>query len=113
MRGIALAILFTVGLPTVSVHAAGHQVEWPTFFRAGPSRHNQVVAELSRGTLVDVRSCDDQWCLVQYGRTLGYVERGMLNANASPTQHASPSSYCFDSVRSGYGKGEDFRFCPR
>ena len=84
MRLAALILYGAMVLPAASAQAAGGQVAWPTFFRTGPSRHTPVVAEMSRGTVVDVRSCDDRWCLVQYGRAVGYVERAALDTNAFP-----------------------------
>ena len=113
MRRVLGFLCIALLLPSAAPRAADGRVDWPTFFRLGPSQHDRVVAEVLRGTVVDVKSCDTQWCLVQYGRALGYVERATLNTNDFPPSAGSSSAACFDSVRSGYGKGQDLRFCPR
>lgn len=109
MAGICIALAVT----PVPGWAADARVDWPTFFRVGPSQHHQVVNELLRGTMVDVRSCTEAWCLVQYGRALGYVSRAALNAVDFPASGAPPASDCFESTRAGYGRGQVLRYCRR
>lgn len=102
------AILLSVATPTV---AATGQVNWPTFFRAGPGQDWKVLDELQRGVFLDVQSCDGQWCVVRYGNAVGYVERAALRNGTMIEQPARPSSDCFESKRSGYAGGELFRYC--
>ena len=91
--------------------AATGQVDWPTFFRAGPGRDRVVLDELQRGAFLDVQSCDGQWCAGRYGGKAGYVERAALHDAKPPEQPVRPSSDCFESKRSGYAGGEMFRYC--
>ena len=113
MRSWMVGLCVALALAPVSVWAADARVDWPTFFRVGPSQRYQVVDEILRGTVVDVRSCTEAWCLVQYGRTLGYVRRAALNATDFPSSGAPPGTDCFESTRAGYGKGQVERFCRR
>ena len=84
MRSWIAALGLAALVPSASAQAAAGRVDWPTFFRVGPSRHYLVVDELFRGTILDVKSCTDQWCQVQYGRVIGYVERAALNVDPFP-----------------------------
>jgi len=94
-------------------------IDWPTYFRTGPSKHFVVLQELARGTVVDVQSCADQWCLVQVGRVAGYVDQANLGQQAPPSAYPAPAANatgCFDSRRAGeapYRRDEVFRYCPR
>lgn len=99
-----------LAMATSGVAATG-QVDWPTFFRAGPGRDWMVLDELQRGAFLDVQSCDGQWCAVRYGDKTGYVERMTLHGAKPLGQPIRPSSDCFESRRSGYAGGEMFRYC--
>ena len=116
-RGFSIRVVpWVFGLVTLwaaTAVAAPARVDWPTFFRLGPSTHYEVVDELLRGTMVDVRSCTDQWCLVQYGRNAGYVEQWTLNSDAFPASATAAGPPCFETVRNGYGKGEVLQVCRR
>ncbi len=110
-----VAILIAVACAGPAVAATG-VVDWPTFFRTGPGKHFVVLQELARGTVVEVQSCADQWCLVQVGRVAGYVEQANLGQQAPPSVFPAPASGepgCFDSRRAGYGRGEVLRYCPQ
>ncbi len=88
-------------------------VDWPTYFRTGPGRQFVVLEELSRGRTVDVLGCANQWCRVQIDRVVGYIDQANLADAAEPMLGPQPAAGCFDSQRSGYGRGEDYRYCPR
>ena len=105
-----LGTAMLLAMATSGVAATG-QVDWPTFFRAGPGRDRVVLDELQRGAFLDVQSCDGQWCAVRYGGKAGYVEQAALHDGTEPGQPMRPSSDCFESRRSGYAGGEMFRYC--
>ena len=94
------------------------QVVWETFTRTGPGQQYAVIDELLRGTTVEVVSCGDQYCLVRYERSGGYVDRASvqpldLAGAAAPVTPAPAQRACFDSRRAGYGGGDIDRYCPR
>lgn len=92
------------------------EVAWPTFYRSGPDKQYKVLEELDRGVMLDVLSCQDGWCQVQNGRTLGFVEQSTLLApGAVPLKPANPpaSAACFESRSTSYDTGETFRYCSR
>ena len=92
------------------------EVSWPTFYRAGPDKQYAVLEELSRGVTLEVLSCENDWCQVRNGRTLGFVERAALLApGAMPEKPVVPpaSAACFESRQTGYRAGELFRYCSR
>ena len=92
------------------------EVSWPTFYRAGPDKQYAVLEELSRGSMLEVLSCENDWCRVRNGRTLGFVERSaLLTPSALPGKPAVPpvTTGCFVSRQAGYGSGEQFRYCSR
>ena len=88
------------------------RVAWPTYFRTGPSQQHQVVGELARGTILDVQSCNADWCRARYGRTIGYVARPPLNSPPPASPAAAGDQSCFLSTRAGHGEGQVLRFCP-
>lgn len=91
-------------------------VDWPTFFRTGPGKQFVVLQELARGSTMEVRSCADQWCLVQIDRVVGYVDQANIGQQAPPSLLMAPApnaAGCFDSRRAGYQDGETFQYCPR
>ena len=96
--------------------AYGGVVSWPTYYRTGPDRHYQVLNELDRGTKLDVLACENGWCHVQTGRDTGYVEQSAISQSGpltDPPTDQVQSDACFDSHEAGYGKGENWHYCPR
>ena len=92
------------------------EVASPTFYRSGPDKQYKVLEELERGVMLDVLSCQNDWCRVQNGRTVGFVEQSALLApGAMPVKPASPpaSAACFESRLNGYGTGDMYRYCSR
>ena len=91
-------------------------VSWPTYYRTGPDRHYSVLNELDRGVTLEVLACDGGWCKVQSETSTGYVEQSALSDPSAftpePTTQAA-SDGCFDSHETGYGKGENWHYCPR
>lgn len=115
MRRIQVAAFLLAGAWAVPAAAATCFVQGPSFFRTGPGTRFVVLQELSRGTMVDVQSCAEQWCRVQLGRVTGYVSQVNLGQQAPPSQFpAQPADAagCFDARRAGHGEGEVFRYCP-
>lgn len=113
--GCGIAALVSVGWCGPVLAWTG-EVSWPTFYRAGPDQQYAVLEELSRGVMLEVLSCEHEWCQVRNGRTVGFVERSALLApGALPAKPAVPpaSAGCFESRQGAYGTGEMFRYCMR
>ncbi len=76
-----------------------------------------MLDEVERGVVVEVLSCDDAWCRVQFGGTFGYLEKAVLIVAGSmpdkPAGQPANEPACFESRRAGYGKGELLRYCPQ
>ncbi len=113
--GAAAAIVATLAWCSPALARPG-VVIWPTYDRTGPDRHYQVLSELDRGTAVDVLSCDGGWCRIQADLSTAYVEQSAISDPDAfqplPATQAE-SDGCFTSHETGYGKGEDWRYCPR
>lgn len=93
------------------------EVSWPTFYRAGPGRNYTVLDELDRGKTLEVLSCDNGWCQVQNGRSIGYTEqKWIVRPSAMPEKPRTPGPEgCVESLvtGSGYKNGLSYQFCPR
>ncbi len=87
---------------------------WTTFMRAGPGLQYTVIDEVDEQRDVDVQGCGNGWCRVVFGDRDGYIRQDHLSANPpAPAPEASAKAPCFDARRSGYGNGDEQRYCGR
>ena len=111
----ALALLATsLALPA---RARPAQTTWTTYLRAGPGLQYAAIDEIDSQTTVDVQECRDGWCRVEFGRAFGYIDAGVVQDEAShAAKSAAPAPApipCFQARQSGYGVGDELRFCGR
>jgi uncharacterized protein YgiM (DUF1202 family) len=87
---------------------------WTTFMRAGPGLQYTVIDELDEQSDVDVQGCGNGWCRIVVGDRNGYIRQDHLSASP-PVQAPAPATQakppCFDARRSGYGSGDEQRYC--
>ena len=108
MFGIAVIALV---LATGPAWAWPGTVDWPTYYRTGPSKQYGVLDELQRGQTFDVLSCEGDWCRVRGAGSEGYIERGALADGAPPALAGKPGD-CIDVRLAGHNvKGQPFRIC--
>ncbi len=82
--------------------------------RAGPGHEYAGLDEVINQRSVDVRGCAKDWCLIQYGQALGWVEQSTLetdNALPVPSIPAGSQVMCFDALQSGWAGGDVLRIC--
>ncbi len=86
-------------------------VAWPDYYRAGPGNQYGVLDEVQRGQTFEVLSCDGDWCKVRDSSSVGYLERGVLAAQApAPTK----TGECFTSRSDGEpGEPSTFLYCQQ
>ena len=113
---IGLASLILTGWCCLAQAWTG-EVSWPTFYRAGPGRNYTVLEELERGTTLEVMSCNDGWCRVRNGDSVGYTEQEwILRPDVMPKKFRTPDlKTCVESIvtGSGYKGGLAYAFCPQ
>ena len=88
-------------------------VIWPTYYRTGPDKSYQVMDEVFRGQTYEVLSCENDWCRVQDGRSIGYIEQAALARSDAPPPPPLKQGDCFDSQSAGFHKGGYFRYCEQ
>ncbi len=85
--------------------AAPGTTVWSGFLRAGPSRHERILDEIQRGTVVEMLACQGGWCLIRTGRARGWVTEDVFTPPRSPIgRYASRQSNgadCFQSLVPG------------
>ena len=120
MGGGSLAMVAVVGIAALAWSSPARAwtgiVSWPTYDRTGPDKHYRVLNELDRGTTLDVLACENGWCRIQTDRSVGYIEQSAISepgAMISLPATQAESDGCFTSHETGYGKGENWRYCPR
>ena len=64
--------------------AAPYVAVWTSYLRVGPSEHDHVLDGITRGTLVEVVSCSNGWCLVRVGGTQGYLSSDAFSQRGTP-----------------------------
>lgn len=111
-RTLSAAALMMLGHASASRSAETdtRTIDATTYLRTGPGIDERPTDEALSGRVVDVLSCERNWCRVRYGDQTGWVPEGALVPVAAPA--GSPAlETCFVGPEAGRREGRDVRFC--
>lgn len=99
MSSIRLTICAaTIALMSGAAHAAPAYVKSTVNLRAGAGTHNEILAKIPAGSLVDAGTCTEGWCEIDWQGKKGYAIHTAIDTSGrvpgvggpAPRAYASP-----------------------